>query len=70
MAVRTFKRRTCAGCGRPHPNKGDRDFDPPKFCAACSTDRRASARVSLGIGAGVVYSADGRYVLPEVSDRL
>ena len=69
MAIRMFKRRVCEGCGRPHPHQGERDFDPPRFCAVCSTDRRANARLSLGIGTAVVYSTDGRYVLPEVTDR-
>lgn len=64
MADRKFVRVGCAKCGRPHPVQGDADFDPPRFCAVCSSERRANARKALNIADNLRYSDDERYVLP------
>lgn len=60
MAIR---RRRCAKCGQAHGHKPDEDFDPPKFCSRCRTERRANAVRQLKVGQ-FVHSEDGRYALP------
>lgn len=63
MAMFKLILKKCENCGREHKRNAADDFDPPRFCAACSSTRRSKARAKLSIRADVEYSADGRYVL-------
>lgn len=65
MVLRQLVRISCVKCGLAHPCGAEKDFDPPKYCAECSSERRANARRSLNISDGIRLSLDERYVLPE-----
>ncbi len=54
----------CRHCGKPHERDGE-TFDPPRFCASCTDERRgiaASAHGSRPIGKREMES--GVYILP------